>query len=325
MTKTILYISGWGRSGSTILGNILNEADSTFHVGELKHVWHSGFVRDFPCGCGKLFSSCPVWKAIRRRMVEKNELELNPAYLSNIQQHVLPTNRDAFFNRASDPHHPSTSFYLECIHALYQAVFDTTGCRLIIDSSKSPSYGFFLATYFSFDVRFVHLVRDPRASAFSWQRSVQRMDVRNAETIMQEKISPWTSTQRWLVCNTTMEILGRRFPQRYLRVHYEDLVAHPRRTAYSILEFAGNPNGLLPFQNADTVVLRDNHTVWGNPKRVKTGPIQIREDREWTYAMSSTNRFAVTALTWPWLIYYNYPPNGYSKRQQKIHSSLPHE
>jgi hypothetical protein len=35
----VLSINGWCRNGSTIIGNLLNEVDGFFHVGELHFLW----------------------------------------------------------------------------------------------------------------------------------------------------------------------------------------------------------------------------------------------------------------------------------------------
>ena len=37
--RRVLYILGWGRSGSTVLGNILGEVDGFFCAGELHYLW----------------------------------------------------------------------------------------------------------------------------------------------------------------------------------------------------------------------------------------------------------------------------------------------
>ena len=37
VSLTVLYITGWCRSGSTVLGNVLAEVPGVVHVGELPH------------------------------------------------------------------------------------------------------------------------------------------------------------------------------------------------------------------------------------------------------------------------------------------------
>lgn len=40
-TPTVLYISGWCRNGSTLIGNLLNEIEGYFHTGELHYLWRN--------------------------------------------------------------------------------------------------------------------------------------------------------------------------------------------------------------------------------------------------------------------------------------------
>jgi hypothetical protein len=46
----VLYIAGFGRNGSTILGNILGELDGFFHGGELNFVWERNLLDNRRCG-----------------------------------------------------------------------------------------------------------------------------------------------------------------------------------------------------------------------------------------------------------------------------------
>ena len=38
----VLYIGGWGRSGSTLLAHVLAEVPGFVSVGELRYVWQGG-------------------------------------------------------------------------------------------------------------------------------------------------------------------------------------------------------------------------------------------------------------------------------------------
>lgn len=38
----VLYIAGWGRSGSTILDNVLGQVEGFFSGGELSYLWERG-------------------------------------------------------------------------------------------------------------------------------------------------------------------------------------------------------------------------------------------------------------------------------------------
>ena len=63
----VLYIAGWGRSGSTIMVNILGQLPGFAHVGEISNVWTRGVLENNPCGCGTPFGECATWSSIFAR------------------------------------------------------------------------------------------------------------------------------------------------------------------------------------------------------------------------------------------------------------------
>jgi hypothetical protein len=63
-TVKVLYIAGSGRSGSTILDNILGQVEGGFSVGELRYVWDRGIIQNRICGCGAPFRGCNLWKRV---------------------------------------------------------------------------------------------------------------------------------------------------------------------------------------------------------------------------------------------------------------------
>ena len=64
----VLSILGPGRSGTTILGNILGEVPGFFAAGEVRFVWQRGLIERRPCGCGMPVPDCSVWSAVLRRL-----------------------------------------------------------------------------------------------------------------------------------------------------------------------------------------------------------------------------------------------------------------
>src|ERR1700704_6679072 len=60
----VLYIAGTGRSGSTLLANILGQVDGIFNAGEVRYIWERGMLENRLCGCGRRFADCPVWTEI---------------------------------------------------------------------------------------------------------------------------------------------------------------------------------------------------------------------------------------------------------------------
>ena len=62
----MVYIAGSGRSGSTILDNILGQIGGWASAGELRFLWERGVLGDRLCGCGERFSVCPFWTQVLR-------------------------------------------------------------------------------------------------------------------------------------------------------------------------------------------------------------------------------------------------------------------
>ena len=57
----VIYISGTGRSGSTLVGNAVGSFPDALSVGEVKLGFRRGLVDGGFCGCRELVRECPVW------------------------------------------------------------------------------------------------------------------------------------------------------------------------------------------------------------------------------------------------------------------------
>jgi hypothetical protein len=198
--------------------------------------------------------------------------------------------------------------YERAVEKLYMAVQQETGCRVIVDSSKSPVHAKRLDSFSDVDVYFIHLVRDPRATAYSWLRKRTLPDFGDDRLMLRQ--SPLETARRWVRWQLVAEVLWRRKDDRYLLLKYEDFVREPQAAVEQILGFVGETATSLPFVGNSAVELATTHSVSGNPSRFKTGTVELRDDREWKDNMRRGQRMFVTALTWPLLRRYGYrePP-----------------
>ena len=62
--RAVLFIAGWGRSGSTLLDRMLGQVPGVFSAGELRDIWERGVREDRLCGCGQPFRECAVWRKV---------------------------------------------------------------------------------------------------------------------------------------------------------------------------------------------------------------------------------------------------------------------
>ncbi|MDX6477206.1 MAG: hypothetical protein QOH95_2717 [Gaiellaceae bacterium] len=298
MTK-VLFIAGWGRSGSTILDNVLGQVDGFFSAGELLFLWRRGLIEGRLCGCGRPVRDCEVWTRVLRGAfpdgVDAHELlrlEGNSARTRHLPLHIA--------NRK-----PGGEDYRLHLGALYASIESETGCRVIVDSSKSPAYGRVLASVPGLDVRVVQLVRDPRAVAYSWVRKKQQRDDPRRVRSMRTH-GPAMSSLYWNLLNEATRVMWTSDAGKRLLVRYEDFVAHPQETVDEIVGFAGETAAALPWTGDRELALDPTHTVSGNPSRFDHGTVALRADVEWQRAMQPSHRRVVDAVTRPFRGRYGY-------------------
>lgn len=300
----VLYFVGSGRSGSTVMTNIIGQLPGVFAAGELRYLWQRGVAENHRCGCGRPFSECPVWRDVMGRVRDQatvDETAIGRNLLRRLRIRLLPLMlaRRAV-GRAPVPAHADD----HTIARLYHALAETTGCTTIVDSSKLPPYALLLGNLPGIELRVVHVVRDPRATAFSWTRRKETRD-RDDGALMHRQ-ETWKSSLLWLVWNLLASLL---WPtgKGVCRVRYEDFVASPEAVLVAVARAASADPADLPFVTPDTVQLEITHSVAGNPNRHDAGTVRLRADDEWTRAMRPWDRALVTLLTTPGLLRFGYP------------------
>jgi hypothetical protein len=329
VSLTVLYITGWCRSGSTMLGNVLAEVPGIVHVGELRFLWLNGVLKrgsNSRCGCGRDLMECPLWgdvlDAVQRT---DSETDSQTAYRSVSQtdfRSAFRTFRRAGRTRPADVadwqaacrtrhtwrtlRRPPRNGWPATLRAAYHAIAEITGARVVVDSSKYASDAALLTHLDGIRPAYVHLVRDPRAVACSWLRPKDYTGRRSA----------LGSTLYWTGFNLAAEAVARARREESIRLRYEDLVREPRAAVDRILRHLGSP-GPNPVAGDGTVELGGNHTVTGNPNRFARGRVAIEEDRRWHTGLAARHRLGATVLALPLLPRYGYSPrtaDGHSPR-----------
>jgi UDP-N-acetylglucosamine transferase subunit ALG13 len=300
-SRRVLYIGGWGRSGSTILDRMLGQVPGFVAVGELRELWQRGLVENRSCGCGAAFRDCPFWTEVGQRAFGGwAALDLDDVLR-------LRYSLDRGWSLPILSIRPGpVRRYTDILAALYGAIGQVSEADVIVDSSKLPSHAMLARLAPSVDLRMVHLVRDSRGVVYSWEKSV-KSDEASADPRLLERYGPTSASARYVYYNG-LTALARRLGVPYLRVRYEDLIAGPRAGLDRILRHAGVPvtDLALSFLGDGEARLRPNHTVDGNPVRFAVGGVPLRIDDEWRRRMPSRRRLMVTALTSPSLLRYGY-------------------
>ena len=302
----LLYIGGFGRSGSTLVERILGQLPGFCSAGELVFLWQRGLAENQLCGCGAAFSDCDFWTRVGKTafggwdqvdaaemIALKHEVDRNRYIPAMVAPRLRPAARAAMDR------------YTGVLSQLYRAIAEVAGARVVIDASKHASTAFLLRRVPGVDLRVVHLVRDPRGVAYSWTKEVRKPEVTGDDAFM-PVYSPASSGRQWVAYNLLFQALGALGETLVLR--YEDLLSDPRRYLERVLGYTGEPATpeAFSFLGDGWVDLGVDHTVAGNPMRFHRGRLDLRLDQAWTTKLPRRDRRVVTAITWPLQLRYGY-------------------
>jgi hypothetical protein len=292
-----IYVAGAGRSGSTLLGALLGQAAGAFDCGELVQLWSRLGARRL-CQCGVEVTKCEVWAAVAaevRRTLGPRSVEDAAARIDDL--------------RSPHPYlHPPrpTAADVELRVATERAVEQVTGARAFVDTSKSP-FGLSTALARQRCLSVVHLVRDPRAVAYS--NLHPRADPARSGAL-QRRRPLWRTSLLWDRQNyLTERLISDAHRQRprvpSVRLTYEELVTEPDRALDQVLAVLGLPVPRAGATAEATAAATRGHAVAGNPVLFDRTPVE--SDRRWRGGMARREMALVAALTVPLLRRYGYP------------------
>jgi Sulfotransferase domain len=294
---TLVFVGGIGRSGSTLIERLLGELPGVCSVGELVHLWRRNLVDDERCGCGAAFSACDFWRAVGDRAfggwgsvdpTEVLSLKASVDRTRNVPQLLRAAPRSDLARRIA----AYTDFY-ERLHA---AIAEVSGCPVVVDSSKHGSLAACLHHRYGRSMRVIHVVRDPRAVAYSWSKHIRRPEA--TATSPEQHMARYSASRaagQWLTQNAIFGALARRGVAT-LRIRYEDFAAAPEKEFRKVAEFVGH-RGAIGFRTDQLAPTTTGHAVSGNPMRFATGPVDVRPDEAWRAGLDAPQRMLVSVLT----------------------------
>jgi len=312
----VISIVGPGRSGSTLLARILGELPGVLNLGELRWLWERGILQARPCSCGVAPVDCPQWSRVLTSVFAEvprgsgqSAAHRQVGAIVAAQRRLSKRRRRLWAirsRRAPGARVPGLQEVRTATEDVVHALTATTGARVLVDASKRPLDAAVLASLGSVQQHVVHLVRDPRAVAFSWGRG-KRLPTPGRGPDLMARRGAVRSAGRWLENNAGCELLRREVPaDRWGQVRYEDFISDPTRVLSNLCDRLGEPD-VLPLEGDRAVRLGTGHSVAGNPSRFEAGEVAMRPDMEWQSAMSRRDKVLVTCLTLPLLRRYAYP------------------
>jgi UDP-N-acetylglucosamine transferase subunit ALG13 len=309
----VLYIGGWGRSGSTLAERLLGEMPELVGAGEVTHLWQRGLADNELCACGTPFRACPFWAAVGDKAFggwDQVDADTVLALKHRVDRTrfvprlALPTR---FTRRRKD-----LGSYTELHRQVYAAIAAVSGASVVIDSSKHSSLAFALRHDRRIDLRVLHLVRDGRGVAYSWSKQVQRPEATSGDSFMPQ-YSPLKSGVLWTAHNWLFDAL--RMVHRKTKImRYENIIADPVDSLAAVRTFLDLPAAPTDFLNivdgAPVARVGASHSIAGNPMRFTSGELVLRTDQAWRSAASPGRRRLIGLLTWPARARYGYLDRG---------------
>lgn len=302
----LVYIAGSGRSGSTLLERALGQFDEFTSIGELRHIWRNEL--DFLCGCGTSFRQCDFWN---------DTFDLAFGGLENIEFSKMRklqkrVDRVRFIPLYFFPNLPLHSFesalseYKDVHLRIYSAIHSITGKRFILDSSKDISYLYILSGIQNIRLHILHVVRDSRGVAYSWnKRPKLRPEVLNKKIFMPQPKTLKVAID-WVIRQWAIEHLPQKVAS-YTFVKYDDFILSPTSTIQAIQKNIGFCADVSEISGDGWINLsKPNHTVSGNPIRFISGKTPLKMDIEWQNSCSFFNKMVVTFITLPYLRKYKF-------------------
>ena len=143
-------------------------------------LWARGLVDRDLCGCERPVPECPFWQSVLARVFARPD-SAAPACIAGAQNRYVRVRPrlalDLWRARRLNASSPLVRF-AGLQERMYKAIAAESGSRILIDSTKAPAHALIAARFKSADLFVVHLVRDPRAVAFSWSRNPDAADRR---------------------------------------------------------------------------------------------------------------------------------------------------
>jgi hypothetical protein len=273
-------------------------------AGEI-HLWpheldRGGVLR---CGSGEFVGDCPFWTEMLRRVDPRAQSGPSLARLREAHHHGRTARFDRIRDFGSRPlsgrQREPIMDYARNSEEIFRAFAEVAAQqggrepRWIVDASKDPWRLLWLARSGLFDLRVVHLVRDPRAFVHSVTR-LPRDGVGLGPEWKRHKVAVRQSIS-WVVHNRLISrILDSHVePGHSLVVRYEDLASDPFSEAARIcglLDLDFDSRMVEDFRNGSPFAMG------GNTMRHREGGIQL--DRRWESGLPWSRRLiAGTAST----------------------------
>lgn len=279
----LLYVVGTGFTGSTLFAFLLNGHPKIATVGEATgpyELWDD--QRSYACSCGATLEACGFWQRVGEAMEQRGfrfgpnhwDLRFRVARGRVVHQLLTQSLRHNALDRVRNVLVLRVPVWGRRLRetarrnlAFVESVLAVTGAQVFLDASKDPVRARYLMELAGLDLRVVHLVRDAPSFVSSHMKN--------------EAASLGEAVRRWKrMAGHVRRLEAILPPERFLRVHYEELCTRTEAELARVARFAGLEPATGPVDFRET-----EHHIIGNRMRL-AGSTEVVLDERWRERLS---------------------------------------
>lgn len=283
----VVYIAGYGRSGTTLMSIALGQHPAILGAGEVTELSRHAWVNNTYCSCGHPLRDCAFWSSAVKRWLPSDQ----PTFLNDYRGRQLHFETQLVMQAMGLGVGRRAEFakFIKETEELFRHIASVSRKTIIVDSSKMPSRAWALTRMRDVDVYLVHMVRDGRGVAWSLMKGYKR----DVEAGLQREIAPKSALRtgiRWAMVNLAAEHLRRIVgARRYIRIRYEDFVANPVATMKAIGDMIDVDLQEIGAKLARGEAIEPYHQMAGNRLRMKS-TVKMEKDDAWHTQMPEAKR-----------------------------------
>lgn len=292
----VIYVMGYGRSGSTLLDIMLGNQTGVLSGGELIE-FPTWATTDRPCACGARLAECVFWRRVihdyGRRLSESEAVQRGNGQ-------GLQSRRGLVWQKFSRRRSRGALAWSRSEVALFESLAEVGAVSAVVDSSKSAAgaagRALALSRLTGLEVRPILLVRDGRA--------VTRSCARRKGSPERPLRARWPFVRGlrgligWSITNALCLLSFRSFRRQPLIVRYENLASQPTRELERVARAVGVDFSEVIERIDRGEALEVRHTLGGNRLRFEDR-VTIRTDDGWRTEMSPFWRALCGLAAWP--------------------------
>ncbi len=231
----IIYIAGYGRSGTTLIDVILGNSKNCIGLGEISNFYIDLINNETEkniFGEKRQEFWLNIEKVIKKRL--KNSIEIKNAKMAQIQMEsllgIISGSRTSLLKKR----------YFETQGLLFDTIKYFSNCDVVIDSSKTSRLTTWrpvaLAKLDGYELKMVHIVRDGRSVLSSQLRGDNRKIFAKEEN---QKLSwPFLRTVLgWSIANINAIFYKIIFREKFHIIFYEDLILNTNNELNKLQNF----------------------------------------------------------------------------------------